>query len=107
MERNQLIELQEMGFTSFILFDEEGFPIFEEGDLDTDIENFSETLSTSLSQLNNDYISWGFQNEKFIAFLLEDDHLFVGQLSNNPPISKIVFFINNLKKICLNFIKSA
>ena len=107
MERNQLVELQNMGFSSFVLFDEEGFPVFEEGALNTDIESFSETLSTSLSQLNNDYISWGYKNDKFIAFLLEDNHLFVGQLSENTPISKTVFFIDTLKKACLDIIRSA
>ena len=100
--------IDNFGFSSFSLMDSDGLPILESAKgIDPAVYNVSELFFKFFeSRVNSSYISWSSANNRFVALLVEKKYLFIGQLSEKEPMTKILYNIESLKSACSGYLRA-
>ena len=107
MEKNKNLEfLKNLGFSSYSLFDVDGFAIVEEGLLPEQTGDVSEQLSGLLSKENSgvEYFIWQQDAQKMFSTLIDENYLLVGMLERNTPFTKIIYFLDTIITECNQFL---
>lgn len=99
MAGNELNFMRESGFCDFLIIDREGFVVAEEGVLPEEILSFSETISSSFETMNSEYFFWEFNSTRFLSFPFSD-YIVVGKVSDKGIVSKIIYFLDDIKEKC-------
>lgn len=83
---------------SFTILDNEGLPVKEKGSIPEVCSHQLEHVSSIFDMdPNASYIHWRSNNLYFISMTLEDGCIFLGTVNKDYPMTKLTFFIDDLR----------